>query len=308
MIITQLPNSAPQPFFTGNASKVVSNTLPEFRATVLNDTCICDFVQCVYEEKVFASAASTDFWKNDKNDFLFRKFQATDVITLELFKDGVNVASITDNTYGTFFNGFPNGTAEQQLYLGFLIDWRLVFLAFGGGKYYLQSNILVIGNAQSTQSRNFILQGYSDIAADQTVRIETVQNGNIRGSLFDFTDLNWQQSIRIPGVFGNPTPVYETDRYITSTHQRRQNKDTMSREWFLQTKKLNIEVVDKLIYNKLLANEILITDYKIRAESIWRRIPVFPTEIEKPVISGHPDKIYNVTFVDAEDIFVKRNF
>ena len=58
----------------------------------------------------------------------------------------------------------------------------------------------------------------------------------------------------------------------------------------------------------MLANEILITDYNILAESLWRRIDVLPKDLDKSETSGHPDKIYNITFVDSKDIFKKRNF
>ena len=132
--------------------------------------------------------------------------------------------------------------------------------------------------------------------------------GNIIGNEFDFTDLNWYGSVRIPAVFGKPTPIYETDRYVTETRKIRQIQDKMSREWALTTKKLSWEIVSVLIYNKMLANEILITDYNIYAESVWRRISVLPKELEKRDTSGNPDKLYNITFIDSNDYFIKRNF
>lgn len=307
MIIEELPNGKPYSALSGMAEKVLGPNLPKVVVTPTNDICICDFVDCEYIETVFSDTGG-DSYKQDFSDFLFKRFLATDSIQLFLQKDSNDIVELTDDTYGTLFDGFPDGDDVQQLYYGFVINWTSVFAAFGGGVYNLRVVKDILGNQTEETSRLFRLYTYSDIAADQTVKIVSVQNGNILGSEFDFTGLNWRQYVRIPGVFGNPVPVLETDRYQTQQKELRQIKDTMSREWTLKTKKINWEVAEKLIYNKLLANQILITDYKVKAEAIWRDIDVKPTEIEKPELSGTPDKIYNVTFVDTEGIFEKTNF
>jgi len=307
MILIQLPNTSPYIFTSGNAGKLLSPSLQVIKVENVNDICICDFITCDYRERVFADPATTDFWKNDKNEFLFKRFIVADTVVMELFKDEVFVTTLNNNALGKFFNGFT-GSAEQQLYVGYLLDWRLVEAAHGVGSYQVRTQLTIIGDVTDVQSRVFELMRYSDIAAHKTVRIESTQNGNIIGSEFDFSGLNWQQSVRIPGTFGNPTPSLETDNYTTSTHQVRQITSKMSTQWFIKTRKINYEVAFQLVYNKLLANEILITDYNILAESIWRRQSVFPSEIEKPELSGNPNKIYNITFTDNEDIYKKRNF
>ena len=82
----------------------------------------------------------------------------------------------------------------------------------------------------------------------------------------------------------------------------------MEREWSLSIKQINWEIANSLVYNKLLANEILITDYNIYAESVWRRISVKTKEVEKPAIFGNPKKTYNVKFIDEKYKYIKRNF
>jgi len=309
MIIEQQPNTVPYIYTSGNAGKLLGPSLPEVPTSETNDICICDFITCEYVEYTFASPSNpTDYWKNDQNEFLFKRFVAVDTVTIELHKDNVKVADLNNNTYGTFFNGFPSGSAEQQLYVGYLLDWLSVFNAFGAGNYTVVANLNIIGNATTFESRVFRLMIYSDVQANGTVRVESTQNGNIFGSQFDFTGLNWYQSLRLPGQFGNPSPIYETTEYETSTHNKVQNKSKMAREWSLNTRLISWEVVEVLIYNKLLANEILVTDYTVKAESIWRRIPVFMQEIEKPVISGTPKRRYNIKFTDDKTIFTKRNF
>ncbi len=308
MIIETLPNSIPYTYGSGNAWKLLGASLPIVEVIDEPDFCICDYITCQYSEKVFIDVATDDYWKNDKNEFLFKRIVAADSIDLELYKDGIKVDDLNTNTYGTFFNGFPSGSAEQQLYVGYLVDWKEVYNVFGFGTYTIKAQLNILGNASEYESRNFNVCQYTDLLAHQTVRIETTQNGNIIGNQFDFTDLNWYGSVRIPATFGNPTPIYEEDRYVSETRSKRQIQDKMSREWSLITKKLSWEIVNVLIYNKMLANEILITDYNIYAESTWRRIGVLPKELEKRETVNNPDKLYNITFVDNKDYFIKRNF
>lgn len=309
MIIIEQSNSSPYTYNSGNAGKILGPSLPEAPDPQTNDICICDFIQCEYSELVFADPSkSGDYWRNDQNEFLFKRFVVADTVTMELHKDNVKVDDLNNNTYGTFFNGFSSGNAEQQLYVGYLLNWVDVYSAFGNGVYSVVANLDIIGSQTVFTSRPFNLVLYSDLLANGTVRIETTQNGNIFGSQFDFTGLEWYQSLRLPGTFGNPTPIFETTEYKTSTHKRVQNKAKMSREWSLQTRLINWEVAEKLVYNKMLGNEILITDYLIKAESIWRRQSVFMQEIEKPELIGTPKRRYNIKFVDDKDIYTKRNF
>ena len=114
--------------------------------------------------------------------------------------------------------------------------------------------------------------------------------------------------MRIPGTFGNPSPILETDNYINTNHETRQITAKNSREWALTTGLINYEVASKILYNKLLANKVLITDYLIKAESIFRRVDVIVTEVDKPEIKGIPDRAYTMKFKDRKDIFKKRNF
>jgi len=308
MIIETLANTTPYSYKDGNACKILGESLPTPVTPDIPDFCICDFIQCKFSEKVFADPINpNDFWKNDKTEFLFKRIVAVDTVDMELWLNEVKVADLNTNAEGTYFPNFV-GSAEQILYKGYLIDWNKVQALYGFGQYQVKVNLNILGNPSTFESRYFNLCLYNDIIAHETVRIESTQNGNIIGNQFDFTGLNWYGSVRIPAVFGKPVPIYEEDRYVSETRKKKQIQDKMSREWFLTTKKLSWEIVEVLIYNKMLANEILITDYNIYAESVWRRISVLPKELEKRDTSGHPDKLYNITFVDSYDYFIKRNF
>jgi hypothetical protein len=306
MIIEQIPNIKPYPF-NGQAVKQLGEIVPIIVPDAENEICICDYITCQYQENVFRSADGLDY-KNDKSEFLFKRLVTGDSIIMKLLKNNVEVATLDDDALGELFDGFTSGSSEQEKYVGFVIDWNAVYLAEGAGIYSLEADLNILGTTSTYTSREFKLQTYSDLAADNTVKIESVQNGNIIGSEFDFTGLNWRQYLRIPGRFGNPTPEYETERYQDTNYNFKQIKDTMSQVWDLNTKLLPWEVANKLVYNKVLANEIYITDYSIKAESIWRRIRVRLSEIEKPPLFNSTDKRYLLKFVNNKNIYQKRNF
>lgn len=309
MIITHLPNTAPYVYQSGNAVKILGPSLPEVPDPQTNDVCICDFIQCQYIERVFASQSPNNEWyKNDMNEFLFKRFVSGDTVAIELYKDDIKIEDLNTNTFGTFFNGFPSGTPEQQLYVGYLLEWEKVQAIHGNGIYQVKVQLNIIGSASTYESRLFSLLTYGDREANATVRIESYQNGNIFGSQFDFTGLNWYQSLRIPGRFGLTAPILETDNYLNSNKENRQITAKVSREWELITGLINYEVASTILYNKLIANKLLITDYLIKAESIFRREDVMPSDISKPELKGTPDRVYTMNFTDRLDKYKKRNF
>ena len=196
-IIEILPNSAPFTNYFGMATKVLGSrpiSIPE--ASQTNEFCICDLLPCAYEELIFVHSDNSWF-KNDKNEFLFKRIIDTDTIALELWLNDFKIEDLGNNDFGTLYDGFASGTVEQQLYYGFLIDWNLVYDTHGVGKYQVKAALNIIGVDSTFESRTFNMMVYSDEAAHSTVRIESTQNGNIIGSQFDFTGLNWYQSLRI---------------------------------------------------------------------------------------------------------------
>jgi len=306
MITIQLPNGTPYPAYTGMATKIQQPSLPLVIPGAENTFCYCHY-ECAYVEKVFGDVVSSDYWKNDKNTFIYRRLIAADTVTINLLKDDVVIATIVDNTYGELTNGYPSGTPEQQLYVSFTIFWQNILIAFGGGDYKIQAELNILGTASTETSRKFKLYAYSDLNADGTVRIETVQNGNIMSSDFDFTDLELYQSYRIPGKFTEVTPGLEDDSYLDSNYKKTQIQTKLVPKWLLKTQRVPRVISLLLTRDSLLANEFLITDYTIINEDIFRRVSLYPEGIEKPDIGKTTRPIYEVTFVDKVDNKLKRN-
>ena len=308
MIITTLPDSAPYVNGSGMAIKVVSPMLVAPIESNTNNICPCDFQQCEYIQKVFAEVGGEDY-KNDFSAFLFKRIVASDTVVIKLFKNGNEIATITDNTYGTYINGFSSGNAEQQLYVGFKLEWENVYNLHGHGKYQVKADQVILNTTSTEESIKFLLKGYSDLAANGTVVIDTVQNGNIMSSKFDYTELLWEQSYRINGKFGGKTPILTTDTYETESYERKQIQDSVINEWTLETKLLPNLISNVINYDNILANSIFITDYNIMNEEIFRNIPVYPQEISKSnSFSGNTDRKFTYTFIDRTDDNRKRNF
>jgi hypothetical protein len=306
-IIQLMTNSNPFVYEAGNATKLDGANLPNIPTTEGSDICLCD-LGCEYIENVFGKS-SGDYWESDKNDFLLQKLVAVDTITFKLYKEDVLVATISDNTYGTFYDF---GDLNNALYTGFVIDWELVLVALGIGNYQVKADKVILGTASTFESQKFKLLTYTDYLADGTVRIESYQNGNIMSSQFDYTDIlagGWYQSFRIKGRLGSPSPKIKTDRILNEDYELVQVQDKITKEWELETEQLPAFLVDKLIYDNTLSNQFLVTDYNIYNHEIYRRVDLYATEIEKV---NEPDRnrerSYKITLTDKLDNHIKRNY
>jgi hypothetical protein len=153
MIITELFNSNPYPVGAGLATKLIAPPLPEIREDAVNDF---QYRDCCYEEKIFAQPGG-EWWKNDKSSFLFQTFIVGDSIDIQLWKDGENLGSIVDDTYGDFYNGF----ASQPNYIGFVVDWEKVFDEEGAGCYKIKADLFILGYGSTFESQKFHLYPYS---------------------------------------------------------------------------------------------------------------------------------------------------
>ena len=305
MIITQLDNPDPFLDFEGMATKIASNIIPESPTAI---TTSFDIKECSYIEKVFAELGGDDY-KNDKNDFLFTKKVSTDTIVLKLFKNCVELATITDNTYGTFYDF---GDLGNNFYIGFVIEWEKVLNVSGLGEYYIVAETNILGVLENIQSRCFKLLPYSDEIAHNTVRIETIQKGNILRSEFDYTDIlesGWYSSIRIPGKFGSRTPTLVTDKILNQSYEEVQIQDSIEDEWKLITELIPLEVINTIIYDGLLSNSILITGYDVYNEESYIQKSLYPKEItETKHYSRQKKRKYIITYSDKKPDIIKRNY
>ncbi len=306
-IIIELPNATPYSIISGMAVKSLGEALKLPATPVESEFCYCHY-ECEYVEKVFGHLTDNDYWKNDKNTFTYRKLLNTDSITITLLKDGVVIETITDDSFGDFIDGYPTGNSEQQLYVVFTIFWQKVLQAHGGGVYRISTELNIVGTTTTEESQKFMLYGYSDINANKTVRIETVQNGNIIGSEFDFTGLNLYNSFRISGLFTETSPELEQDFYLNNSYEKKQIQDSAIPQYLLRTGRVPRSISLLMQRDSILANDIEITDYNILNVDRFRRVKVYPDSISKADLGRRNTKdAFEIAFKDKFEIIKKRN-
>jgi len=306
-IIQIVPNSNPYSYFAGMATKLEADALPNIPLGEESDICLCD-LGCEYNEIVFAKTGGS-YWQNDKNDFLLQTLLPTDTIIFKLFKAGILTATITNNNFGIWYDF---GDLNNPLYTGFVVDWELVFNAFGAGAYQIKADKVILGVASTFESQKFTLLAYTDERADGTVRIESYQTGNILSSQFDYTDLlagGWYQSFRMLGKLSAPNPKLSIDKILNEDYELIQVQDEIIKEWQLETEQIPAFLSNKLIYDNTLANKFLITDYNIYNHEIYRRLDLYATELEKVnEPDRNRDRSYKIQLTDKLANHIKRNY
>ena len=275
MIVIDINNTAPFTAKDGIVTKQQGQVFSALEGVEALDFCYCK-VECEYVELALFSEGG-DSYKNDKSSFLFTKQLSADTISFELFKSGVKIDDITDNTYGTLYDGFD----EQPLYKGYLVDWKKVYDEHGVGVYQFKAILNIIGQETIFESQKFQVVPYSVELANGTVKIETYQTGNIISSPFDFTDLiqgGWYQSTRLKAVFGNKQPTYEEDNYVDELYRIKQIQGKIIEQFSLSTKYLPSLIANDLFYSRILANRIYISDYNILNHEVYKSIDLVPVE------------------------------
>lgn len=271
------------------------------------DICICE--RCDYEEMAFVNNGG-EYWKNDYKTILEKRVFSADTITFKLLdaddSDAV-LATLNASTYGTYYD-FGNALfADYPNYKGFEIDWNLVQLGFGYGRYKLRVERVSLGTTYTKDSHVFNVVEFTETRANGTVRIETYQNGNLQ-KRFDYTGLNWRQSTRIKGFFGNKKPTLIIDNYEDFNREVREIQGKIEDTYYLNTDLLKAEIFNYLNYNGLRGNTILITDYNKPNQEIYRRKSIYLTNFED--IQNHmrtAKSSFYYSFKDKVNNDIKRN-
>lgn len=269
--------------------------------------CPCDF-RCDFEEKVFSapSGVEKNGIINDVTDFLFKKISSSDTIEIQLLKGNVVVATISDDTYGAFYDGFDS----QPLYVGWQADWTEVFNQFSGGRYQIRVLRNILGVESEFLSRYFRLNSYDDLEADKTVKIETLQRGRFENGEFDFTGLlpnGWPTSIRLLGKFGNMQPSIERDVFQDSSYREVQNRDVINREYVMNVNLVPESIQNKISTQDMLGNEIFVTSYNVLQELKYNRLPVVPESFGEVRYDDLGNTHFQITFSDRQKNNIKTN-
>lgn len=305
MIRTFLPSGNSMDHEEWAIIKEIDPITPNVGEAIEVDICVCD---CPHEYLVLAKAAGPDY-QNDTSPFLYRLILPTDFLTLSLNKNGVEVvADLSSTPLGTHF---PAGTFTavpgQELYIGHQIEWEQVLVAHLPGEYTIVATGTIIGQPFTQTSQTFTLLPYDSRLADGTVRLRWFQSGNILSNEFDYTGMNWEQEIRIPGQLWNKKPTLTRIENQTLNRVVTQIQSTMEFEYTLDTKFIPFNLANLVLLDAVLGNEIFVTDYNYRATEEYIELPLYVKETdsdEKPDFKG---KLLALILSDREQNDIKRN-
>lgn len=287
------------------AVKLLGKSLPSVPEDPTTETCPFVFGG-QFEYNVFYHSDASD-WKNDKSEFMFKRFLASDTVDIELHKNGVKVADLDDDSLGEYFPTFT-GTTEQEQQKGYLLYWYNVASAYGLGKYTIKANLTVLGDATEWESDVYNLIVFTEERANRTVSIQSTQNGNIISSIFDYTGLQWHQQIRLNGAFNEDGETFEKKAYRTQNYKQKQIQDEIVENWSLELDLIPRGVSEFFIKDRLLSNEFNVSDYNIMNEKVHKLKGVYPESIEKTSFENNRNSNYLIKFTSKENNIIKRNF
>ena len=299
MITTQLPNGSPMNL-QGFATAAIPNVLvPQVFAEEEDRAFVA---QCCYNNLTLAGGSEP--FQNDIKAVLFKVFNVADTIDFFLEKETVEVAALNDNTLGTFFpiGSFPT----QPLLAGFKLEWEKVLAAHGEGNYKIRiERNLIIGN-DIIFTINYNLKTFTAELADETIWIEWIHNGEIIDEL-DYTGIDWFQSIRLPGFFGNKQTEFEEEIFKDSNFQTFQIRNELTFPRLVEIGPVPSCVSDFLT-NLVQANIIQITDYNLRNHDYFLQQKVVRlSEINETTYDRERLAVYNLTFTDRKEDHIKIN-
>lgn len=288
----------------GDLHKITVKTFTNLLQTNANDFCLCKY-ECEYIEKVFADLSDSIEYKNDKSSFVFRKVSSSDIITINLYKSNVLVATISDDLLGEYKDDLPDG------YVSFVMDWSLVASFFGFGHYQLITDKNILGIESEEKSRLFKLNQFRDEDAHNTVKITSFQNGNVvNGINYNnvFGSDGFYYYYRVSGRFIRDTPTSEIDDNQDTSYEIFQIRDKIINRFLLHTDLIPPSLFNDVIKTSLLGNSIMVTSYNLFDER-FDNIPLRYQEIsELNTYRLRTGFTVSIGFKDITENTIKRNF
>jgi len=296
MIYKEMTNAKPMPV-CGMAIKLDGITVNNKETKYVSNCCFsCECVEC------YPIWVDGEDWQNDKSTFAFIKGISTDIFAFTLWKNGTQVATITDNTYGDLVNSY--GTNPRQYSL--VLDWDKVYDAFGIGTYVVKNSYTYLGSAKTYESQNYCVSVYDCKDANGWIKLEWTQSGNIESNDFKFCTPLYH-SLKIKGIFIHDTPQTIQDTYRTSKRQVKTFKTEQKNKYLLNSKLIRENLLPLINENLVLANKLLLTDFNVNGTGYVQKELKF-TEFGE--LSDHigTDKMdFTMPFEDYTQNIIKNN-
>lgn len=285
--------------------------------TLVNATSDCCWCSCDTEIPAFADLDNpTDRSKNDIFPWILDiPKSATVTATLTNLETGTTYA-INDDTYGDLY---PLDELRQYVW-AFIIKWNNVADLIGFGTYSM--NITVTGTVANELFNKdyptFRLLPYSCDAVHNTVRIQTFNSGYIEGG-FDYRGLSivnpynadqiingWVQQIRYYGQVDLTGIPVQIDNLSDQYRNLLQVQTQIVNEYTLRLEFIKTDISKQIIYDNLLSDYILLSDYNANSVDTYRELKVSLVSIDAPENFKNRSQVFNIKFVDYKQNLLKR--
>tara|TARA_R110002051_G_C8723803_1_gene497051 strand:+ start:493 stop:1404 length:912 start_codon:yes stop_codon:yes gene_type:complete len=225
----------------------------------LKDFCLCDY-ECKYNELAFADVGSVDDnYKNDYRKFLLNP-KSVNAIYEFLLVGSDGEETVIDSTLGDVYaQGF---NTEQPLQVGVNVLWVKVAEVLGYGDYTIKINLEEFGSTITTESHKFSCVRFDTDRADNTVKIEVVNQG------ITMNGVNWDglgqfiNMVRVEGRLNETDPEIEKESFVTTSRETVSNQITKIKTFNLSILDIPSGIGDGLIDEGSLMNWI-VTDYNV---------------------------------------------
>ena len=225
----------------------------------IKDFCLCDY-ECKYNELAFADVNDVDNnYKNDYRKFLLNP-KSVNAIYEFLLVGSDGVETVIDSTLGDVYaQGF---NTEQPLQVGVNVLWVKVAEVLGYGDYTIKINLEEFGSTITTESHTFSCVRFDTDRADNTVKIEVVNQG------ITMNGVNWDglgqfiNMVRVEGRLNETDPEIEKESFVTTSRETVSNQITKIKTFNLSILDIPSGIGDGLIDEGSLMNWI-VTDYNV---------------------------------------------
>lgn len=295
------------------------NTVKATSSLVQTSSTDCCWCSC--ESVIPAFVYLTDVANKEKNDWYSWIMKIPSNATVEITLTDLDTDtdySITDNTYGNFYDV----DALKDNVFGLIIEWYKVVQLYGYGNYSVR--IVVKNLATNTifdkTYPTFQVMPYTCDAVHGTVRLETYNSGYIEGG-FDYRDLDfggvpgtheygkpkgWGQQIRWYGRLEVSNLVTNIDNLSDNYRNLLQVQTQIEKEYNLRLEFIPSDVSDQIIYDNLLGDYVLLSDYNANSVKDYKNIKASLLSIDTPQPFKNRTQIFNVKFVDYKQNRLKR--
>jgi hypothetical protein len=248
------------------------------------------FVECCYSNIVFGDLSDTDPYRNDFSSVFFQRQTPTDTVTFEIVGVSTGVTALVDGTHGVFSPISATNTNPNLTY--FKVEWRKILSVLGEDVYTIRMNQTIAGvTVPPIDSNSFELKPFSVVRANNTVRIDSKQDGTLEKIDVNFKNSLYETSLRVQGYFGDSQPSIEKDSVIFSSKKGKKyysDQITMSNdpEYTFQASNIPECISRQLINEIIFGNEIFISDYNTNNHSYLYEL--FPVDLEDVATNDYP--------------------